>query len=97
MYTDYNAINKHSMMHLVCISDGKRYEGSFSYHDIDPVTLPRGTYLYHCRHDGANTLVSIEPKVINNFYGSLITTKPIKWPNDLLHCIDVEDAWFEHL
>lgn len=97
MLVDYNAI-KNKTRHLIIMSDGVRYEGEWIDERVNPETIPKGLHWYHCRHadDGSWSEPSaIEPRVVVNFSGTFITTKPIKWPNELLKHIAVEDYWFE--
>jgi hypothetical protein len=39
--------------------------------------IPEGMYVYHLRHDDEGNFVTIEPKVIVNHAGSILTAKPI--------------------
>ena len=84
--------------HLVAIDeDGHKYEGEFIDLRIDPETIPEGKYWYHCRHDDDGdwcTPVTIEPKVIVNFCGTLITDEPIKFPETYGDFVPLEEVYF---
>lgn len=96
MLYDYNE-KKSQFMHLVAISEGKRYEGEFIDLRINRKTVPDGKFMYHCRHDDNGdwvTPVTIEPSVFVNFCGSLITDEEIIFEGDYCR-IDIDKYWFE--
>ena len=59
------------------------YDGEFTDARIDPKTVPEGKFLYYTRSSdyGGDTPVTIEPIVVVNFCGCLITDKEIEFPN----------------
>lgn len=64
---------------------GEKYKGKFIDERIDPKTVPQNKFLYHCRHDDNGDFVApvtIEPKVLVNFCGSLVTEKEIIFSNN---------------
>lgn len=85
MKTSYEEV-KNRMYNFVATNEetGEIYEGKFYDFRIDPATIPEGKFMYHCRHDDDGdwtTPVTIEPRVMVNFCGVLITDKEIVFPN----------------
>ena len=73
----------------------------FTFKRIDPKTIPDGLYVYDIRHDddSLGDPVTIEAKVLVNWYGSIITTKPIQHIEDdpKHNFIGIADLSFEHI
>lgn len=95
MRESYQSAQKH-IMHLVAFAGSEIYEGEFYDFRIDKNTVPQGKFMYQCRHDDNGdwvTPVTIEPFVLVNFCGTLITDKEIKF--DESHSIYLDHCYFE--
>ena len=69
------------------------FEGLFTDVRIDPATIPEGKHMYHIRHSdndwGAPR--TIEPRVVVNFFGTVILDKEIEFPNPADKYIAIKD------
>lgn len=63
-------------------------EGIYTENRIISNTIPKGKYMYMCRSsNGDDTIETVEPKVIVNFSGTIITDNPIMFPNQDDQCV----------
>lgn len=71
-----------------------QYEGELIDVRINPDTIPKGKFWYHCRHNDEGdwcTPITIEPRVLVNFCGTFITDKEITFPNPYDKYISIKD------
>ena len=72
------------------------FEGLFTDVRIDPSTIPEGRFMYCIRHSdndwGAPR--TIEPRVVVNFFGTVILDKEIEFPNPNDKYIPIKDFWY---
>lgn len=83
MLYSYNEVKKWSQK-VILFNGETQYKGELIDLRIDPDTIPKGKFWYHCRHDDNGdwcTPVTIEPNVWVNFCGTFITDEEIKFPN----------------
>ena len=98
MLYDYNEERKRKYVRKIVLTaeDGTEYKGEFIDLRIDPATIPKDKYVYHCRHDDDGdwcTPVTIEKRVIVNFCGTLITETEINFNEETY--IPIEDYYYE--
>lgn len=63
----------------------KVFKGQFVDLRVSADTIPEGKYMYHTRHSDNGDWcvpVTIEPNVLVNFCGTIITDEKIEFPND---------------
>lgn len=77
------------------IDTGTEYKGIYTPHRVDRDTVPKGNYVYECRHGDVNTsrIVTVEPKVRVNFKGTFISETSIEFSNEQDKFINVERRW----
>lgn len=85
MLYDYNEERKYAENAILTAEDGTEYKGEFIDLRIDPTTIPKGKYMYHCRHDDDGdwtTPVTIEKHVLVNFCGTFIMDTEIDFKGE---------------
>lgn len=96
MLYKYNEERNRSL-NLVLVADNDdntEYIGELIDARIDPDTIPKGKFWYHCRHSDNGdwcTPVTIEPNVFSNFCGTFITDREITFPNPEDEYIPIKD------
>ena len=67
------------------LSRTKKIEGEFTKVRIKPRSVPKDKFMYEIRHAswGNHHHYTIEPRVMVDFYGTLITDTPIEFPNTI--------------
>ena len=74
--------------------DKKLFTGQFIDMRVDPDTIPKGKYMYQTRHSDNGswcTPVTVEPRVLVNFCGTIITDEEIEFPNPVDPFIPIKD------
>lgn len=81
----YDEVNFKKFTAFKKLSRTKKIEGDYFEFRIKPNSIPKDKYMYHIRHasSGKKQYYSIEPNVMVNFYGTLITDTPIDFPNSI--------------
>lgn len=95
MLYNYNEERKYAQNIVLTAEDGTEYKGEFIDLRIDPATIPKDKYVYHCRHDDDGdwtTPVTIEKRVLVNFCGTLITETEIDFKGEKE--IPIEDYYY---
>ena len=70
-------------MELVNTWTGEEYKGTFTDRRIDISTVPKGKYIYECRHgddgDWATPVAIEKDPVLVNYAGAFVTDEPVKF------------------
>ena len=61
----------------IWLDNGQEVKGYYACRRVKPKDVPAGMYKYDIREDDYGDMVSLEPRVIANHYGTFITAAPI--------------------
>lgn len=77
------------------IDTGTDYKGIYTPHRVDRDTVPKGKYVYECRHcdSSVSRIATVERIVKVNFKGTFICDTPINFSNPNDTFINVERRW----
>lgn len=78
-FYSYKDALKYKMDATLVAENGESFSGEFMDVHVDPDTVPKGKFMYACRHTDYNWIkpATIERSVNVNFAGCFVTNTPI--------------------